>query len=115
MSLSFEETFREALDRFPYPNYISTGRTEGELVIHNGQGEYSEEITFDGGTLMGESIVCGGSITIRLRAGGVLPEIIGLFGMVNDFDDGTTNMQDCTVMGEYHLDRQAWELWNIED
>lgn len=104
-----ENIFLEAVDTFPFPNVCSTGCTQGDLEQQNAHDvEYSEEFTFDAGTICNMSIDGGGWIDCRKEDDRV--SISGIFALAREDDWKNKRI---LPDGEYlqcwyDLDKKVW-------
>ena len=80
-----ENIFLEAVEKLPFPNVQSTGYSQGDLEQLNAEeAEYSEEFTFDAGTLCNLPIDGGGWIDCHKRDDRI--SVSGIFGLARDRD-----------------------------
>lgn len=96
-----ENTFLEAMEKFPFPNLRSTGCTQGDVEQQSASDvEYSEEFTFDAGTICDMPIEGGGWIDCRKEV-----DRISIYGIFDLAREGDWKNQRILPDGEY---LQCW-------
>lgn len=104
-----ENIFLEAIEMFPFPNVQSTGYTQGDLEQLNTEDtEYSEEFTFDAGTLCDMHIEGGGWIDFRKDQDTI--SVSGVFGLARegDWQKGRILPEGEYLQCWYDLDTKTW-------
>ena len=106
---TLEDVFLEAIERFTYPNAQPTGYSQGDFDgSDSGEVEYSEEFTFDAGTICDMHIDGGGWIDCRREDGHT--SISGLFTLVRegDWQKGRILPEGEYLQGWYDLEKKVW-------
>lgn len=109
-----ENSFLEAMEKFPFPNVQSTGCTQGDVEHQSANDvEYSEEFTFDAGTICDMPIEGGGWINCRKK-----DDKIFMYGIFVLGEKGNWKNKRILPEGEYlqcwyYPETKAW-AWAID-
>ncbi len=109
---TLENIFLEAIEKFPYPNIQPTGYTQGNFESSNFDTiEYSEEFTFDAGTVCDIPIGGGGWIVCLKQDESI--SITGLFALAreSDWQKGCILREGEYLQSWYDLEKKTWSFY----
>ena len=107
--IPMDQLYREAVQKFPFPDLKRSGGVEDELSNESGDGLYGERFSFIAGHLLNSAIHAKGYIEITRE--GNKQSVVAVFWLsIRTGWFTKTELKNLYLRGEYHILKKRWGL-----